>query len=127
MSYKSYKSNNLAEFIRDFNFPNPSWDRLPAGFPDCDGRGLSEKQDRHLFEAIKTAWIIEGGGRKTFYKTAVRKAAFGIAVVIVIVLLGKTITESPEKTITRSANAKTITQTVGEIIESTRSAILKIK
>ena len=120
-------TKSLRDFVKNFDFANPSWEDLPVGFPDCDLSGLTEKQDRHLYGAIKTAWVIEGGGRQDFYKTATRRAAFAMALVIVITLLGKTIIASPQNSVARSANAKTLSQTVGEIIESTRSAILKIK
>src|SRR4030042_4635331 len=46
----------LKRFIKGFYFPNPSWDNLPIGFPNCETHGLS-KEEKYLFDAIKFAWI----------------------------------------------------------------------
>ena len=27
---------NLKQFINNFNYPDPVWDGLPTGFPNCD-------------------------------------------------------------------------------------------
>ena len=53
---KSAQSVSLVRFIRNFNFVNPNWDKLPRGFPYCDLNGLT-KEEKCLFDAITTAWI----------------------------------------------------------------------
>lgn len=56
--YQILNTKELKEFVNDFNFPDPSWDNLPVGFPYCDTNGLS-LQEKHLFNAIKTMWIFD--------------------------------------------------------------------
>lgn len=61
-------NNNLRQFIRSFNFPNPSWDNLPVGFPNISEEGLS-KEEAHLLDAIKLAWLVADEKRSyTIYK-----------------------------------------------------------
>ena len=45
----------LKDFIKNFNFQNPSWENLPEGFPDCDLDGI-DSNDIGSFLAVKTAW-----------------------------------------------------------------------
>jgi len=59
---------NTKHFIKNFNFPNPSWDNLPSGFPNISEEGLS-KEETHLLEAIKMAWLVADEKRSyTIYK-----------------------------------------------------------
>jgi len=51
------QNSKLKIYINSFYFPDPSWENLPVGFPNCDTSTLS-KEENHLFEAIKIAWLI---------------------------------------------------------------------
>ena len=115
----------LKRFIHSWDFANPNWEKLPLSFPDCDKSGLTSKQDKHLFDAIKTEWIIEGDGKKTFYKTAVKRTVLGLAIVTAIVLLGKNMATGTETGLARNVSAKTVSTTVSEIVQATMSAVFK--
>ena len=122
--YKTYMTNKteIKKFIRNFNFPDPKWDNLPQGFPNLNKDGLS-LEEGYLFDAIKTAWIIEGG-RKTFYRAFAKKTLLGVAAAALI-LLGGSLVTAGKNALTTSVSAKTITQSFGEILESTMSAIIR--
>lgn len=47
----------LKQFIKNFNFNEPDWSRLPGGFPDCDLSGLTSAEVGE-FNAICTLWEI---------------------------------------------------------------------
>lgn len=126
MSYKtnkSYKSNSLTEFIRSWDFANPSWENLPLGFPDCDTSTLTQKQDKHLFDAIKTEWVISGGGRRFFYKSIAKRALVGTTIVALL-LFAKNLVSTSES-LTRNVSAKTVGEKVGEIVQATMSAVFR--
>lgn len=118
----NHKSQTLKRFVNEFNFPNPDWSTLPKGFPNLEKDGLT-KQEGHLMDGIKLAWIISGGGRQYFYKTAAKRAAVAVAIVFVL-FAGKNLITS-NQTYTKTVNATTVTAAFEEIIESTRSAIFK--
>lgn len=64
----NHKSNQIKEFIKGYNFSNPSWDNLPTGFPNISKAGLT-KEEAHLLEAIKLAWLVADEKRSyTIYK-----------------------------------------------------------
>ena len=126
MTNKTYTTyTNLKKFVRSWDFANPRWENLPKGFPDCDTSALTQKQDKHLYEAIKTTWVISGGGRKTFYKTVTRRALVGVTIVIFAVLLGRNLAIGREGGITRRVSAKTVGEKVGEIVDATMSAVFR--
>ena len=114
---------NLKQYINQFDFTHPRWDNLPMGFPHCDTSGLTQKQDRHLYNAIKTEWIVEGSGRQYFYKLIARRALVTVAIIFTLLAGRNIITKT--QTNTNTVSAKTVGQTVGEIIESTRSALIR--
>ena len=115
----------LKNSINSWDFSNPDWTKLPTDFPNCDTSGLTSKQDKHLFDAIKTEWIVEGGGREKFYKTAVRQVILGLTVSILGILLFRNLIISPDEYITRSVSAKTVGQTFGDFVEATMSAVFR--
>jgi len=126
MTNKTYTTyTNLKKFVRSWDFANPRWENLPKGFPDCDTSALTQKQDKHLYEAIKTEWIIESDGRKTFYKTAVKRTVLGLAIVAATVLLGRNMATGTETGFARNVSAKTVSDAVGEAIQATMSAVFK--
>jgi hypothetical protein len=125
----------LKNSINSWDFSNPDWNNLPMGFlsepegsmsrwPNLSKTGLT-KEERHLFDAIKTQWIIEGGGREKFYKTAVRQVILGLTVSILGVLLFSNLNTSPDKNLTRSVSAKTVSQSFGDFVEATMSAVFR--
>lgn len=115
------KALPLRVFIRSWDFTNPSWGNLPAGFPDFDKKGLT-REEGHLLDGIKLAWMA-GEGRGVFYKTVARQAVV-TATIIFVLFAGRNIITRTHY-ITNTVSAKTVTQTIGEIIESTASAILR--
>lgn len=134
MAYKPYKTNkmnrtnktySLAEFIRSWDFANPRWENLPEGFLHCDTSALTTKQERHLYDAIKTMWLVSSYGRKVLYKTVAKRAVVGMTAVILLILLGRALAVSPDKKITRSVSAKTVSEVVEDIVVSTMSAIFR--
>ena len=128
MSYMNNKRNKtykLTEAIHSFNFTNPQWEQLPVGFPNCDTSELPTREEKYLFNAIKTAWVISGGGRSYFYKTVFKHTAVGITAIALMIFLGKVLVASPEKKVTRSVSAKTVTRAVEDFVEATMSAVFK--
>lgn len=113
----------LKNFINGWNFADPKWEKLPESFPDCDISELTTKQDRHLFEAIKTAWIVFGGGRDYFVKQVVRRTILAIVIIFVLFAGGNLIKDI--QTDTNTVRAKTVGQVVGNVVEATMSAVFK--
>jgi len=111
----------LKEFVLNFDFENPQWDKLPPDFPNLDKSGLSTEEG-HLLDGIKLAWLT-GEGRETFYKSVTRKALVGVTTVILIVLISNLLTKPVS--FTKSAQAKTLTEAVGEVVEATMSAVFR--
>lgn len=115
----------LKRFIKEFNFPDPEWNNLPEGFPNCDKQSLT-KEESHLLEAIEMAWMLTEKGRTTLYKKFLR-LSFVVIAISTIALLGINILTNPEGKYTKSVNAATISaqlmQNLEGAIESTRSAI----
>jgi hypothetical protein len=58
---KNKKSVSLKQFIKDFDYDNPEWSRLPEGFPHPDTKGL-KREERRIFEGIKMAWVFRKPG-----------------------------------------------------------------
>jgi hypothetical protein len=136
MSYMSNKSytTNTKQFVSEFNFANPRWDKVPADIATLPADGLS-KQEEHLFEAIKLAYFTLEGGRKVVIQKAVRTGAISLIVIVIslISLIALTSFSSGEKlakpvnAATVSAQLKTGSLKAGEIFQSTVSGILKGK
>ena len=119
MSYKSYKTKI---FIKNFNFPNPSWDNLPVGFPNLPKDGLTI-QEGHLLDAIKLAWINSGsGGRKYYFLKTTRSALFVLSVLAVGTLIFNVL-KNPENSYTMNVYAAR--EIVSGVVQSTMSAILR--
>jgi hypothetical protein len=146
MSYMSNKSytTNTKQFVSEFNFADPRWDKLPPNFftlqsfseggPNLPKDDLT-KQEKHLFEAIKLAYFTLEGGRKVVIQKAVRTGAISLIVIVIslISLIALTSFSSGEKlakpvnAATVSAQLKTGSLKAGEIFQSTVSGILKGK
>lgn len=131
--YTPYKTRSLKvrRFIAGFNFVEPNWDNLPGGFPNLDKTGLT-KEEGHLLNGIKLAWLTSAG-RSVFYRTLARRTVLGAAI-ITIALLGRSIITTTNNSYAKSVNAATVSATIKnltkvsaegleDIIESTRSAI----
>ena len=73
--------NNLKQFIRDYNFTNPSWDNLPIGFPNVSEADLN-KEEVHLLEAIKMAWLVADEEKtNTIYKYVLLNRMAGLRII----------------------------------------------
>jgi len=110
-------------FIRNFYFPSPSWENLPVGFPNLSRDGLTYEETL-LLDAIKLAYVNEVG-RKTFTSKAGQALLIGLIILTAVggqALLIRLIS-SPKGEFTKTVSAATLK--VGEIVESTRSAILR--
>lgn len=125
------KTLKLKTFIQEFNFPNPDWTVLPKGFPNLSKKGLT-KEEGHLLDGIKLAWLATGTGKAGFYIKTLR---LGVATfsILFIVLFGISAVKNLEGNHTKSVNAATISATFKkiqqgngmELIESTMSAVFK--
>lgn len=111
------------QLITEFNFPNPDWNNLPSGFPRLDKAGLT-RQEGHLLDGIKLAWIASEG-RDVFYKSLARRTVVGIVILILAILVGKNLITATDKSLTHTVSAKTVSQKVEEVIEATMSAVFK--
>ncbi len=112
----------VKRFIAGFDFPEPDWGNLPDGFPNLDKKGLS-KEEGHLLDGIKLAWVTSEG-RETLYKTTAKRAFVGM-VIVILILLGGNLLANPENSITKSVSAKTVSESVGDFVEATMSAVFK--
>lgn len=121
-THKTYSTYSLAEFVLSWDFENPKWENLPPGFPHCDKRGLT-KQEGHLLDGIKLAWLTSEG-RGVFYKSLARRTVV-LAVLIFVVLLGRSVLTSTDKSVAQSVSAKTVTQAVEDFVEATMSAVFR--
>ncbi|MBN1168249.1 hypothetical protein JXA63_00005 [Candidatus Woesebacteria bacterium] len=70
----------LKAFINSFNYPDPSWENLPNGFPNCDTRGLTP-QEEGLFSGIQLIWYANHGGRQALYRRFAQSMVLFIAMV----------------------------------------------
>ena len=113
----------IKKFIRDFNFPNPNWENLPVGFLDLSKEGLT-KEEGHLLDAIKLAWLTtQPEGRKTLYKNTIKSGLFVfISLMGLISLINHTFLSNE---IEFSSTVQAATVKIDEVIQSTRSAILR--
>lgn len=109
--------------VRSWNFDDPDWNKLPSGFPDCDTSGLTSKQDKHLYEAIKTAWIVEGRGQVYLYKTYAKRVLVAVAAIFILATGSYLITNGQEYA--NTANAKTVGQKVEGAVQATMSAVFR--
>ena len=119
----------IKKFIRDWDFPHPDWNKLPKDFPNCETEGLN-KEEKHLFGAIKLAWMTSMG-KGELYKNLARRSllAFGVSLILVT---GYSFFAYPESSFSKAVNAATISATfkhgqiqVQDILESTASALFK--
>jgi hypothetical protein len=76
----SKKTTKLKKFINTFNYPEPSWDKLPTGFPNCDTKGLTP-YEQGLFSGITLIWYANHGGRPALYKRFAKSLALIFAMV----------------------------------------------
>jgi hypothetical protein len=107
-------------FIKNFNFTNPDFSSVPNNFPGLSKTGLT-REERHLLDAIVLAWITSEG-RDYFLKRTARHTAIAVAIVFVLLAGGKVITTSQN---TKTVNAKTVGNVVGDVIEATMSAVFR--
>jgi hypothetical protein len=112
----------LKNSINSWDFSNPDWNKLPTDFPNCDTSGLITKQEGHLFDGIKLAWLASEG-RNYLIKRTVRHTAIVTAIIFVL-LTGKNII-TQNSTNTNTVSAKTVSQTVGDFVEATMSAVFR--
>lgn len=131
MSYMSNKS-----YIKNFNFPNPNWDNLPVGFPNCDTSGLT-KEEICLLDAIKLAWLTgTPAGKRQIASRFVKSCSFVLISLITLITLITLIFPYSEAQLTKPVSAATISATLKQsvqldiknienLIESTMSAIRK--
>lgn len=111
----------LSRFIRTWDFANPTWDSLPAGFPNLPKTGLT-REEGHLLDGIRLAWTASEG-RDYLIKTVSRRAAV-VAAIIFVLLVGRNIITRTHY-ITNTVSAKTVSQVVGEAVQATMSAVFK--
>lgn len=72
---------NIKEFIKDYDFTNPTWENLPSGFPNLDQEGLT-KEEVHLLEAIKMAWLVADEEKtNTIYKYILMNRMAGLRII----------------------------------------------
>jgi hypothetical protein len=128
-AYKSASAVSLSSFIKKWNFPDPDWSTLPADFPNCDTSTL-EKEEKHLFGAIKFAWTVSVG-RPIFYKNLIKRSLLTTGVILILAL-GYAVLSNPGSTLSKAVNAATISAQfrqsqiqVHDILESTASALFK--
>ena len=118
-------------FVRNFNFPNPDWSSLPTGFPDLSKTGLT-KEEGHLLDGIKLAWLATGTGKAGLYKNTLKLGVATLSILF-IVLFSINAVKNLEGNFTRSVNAATISATFKKIqqgngmglVESTMSAMFR--
>ncbi len=73
--------NNIKQFIKGYNFTNPSWDNLPNGFPNVSKVGLT-KEEVHLLDAIKIAWLVADEEQtNTIYKYLLLNRMAGLRII----------------------------------------------
>ena len=118
---RKMSTSDLNKFVNEFDFPEPDWTTLPEGFPNLSKNGLS-KEEGHLLDGIKLAWVTSEG-RSVFFKSVAKRTSVVTAIVFVF-LIGKSLLTS-NQTITKTVSAKTVGEKVGEIVEATRSAIFR--
>lgn len=114
----------LREYINTFDFPEPDWSNLPVGFPSLDKTGLT-KEEGHLLDGIRLAWLTSEG-REVFYKTLARRTVV-IVVLVFVVLFGRSVLISTNKSVTRTVSAKVMGERVGDFVEATMSAVFRSK
>lgn len=135
MAIKDNSTNNLKEFIRNYNLAKPNWDSLPKNFPDCNKRKLTNRE-LLLLDAIKLAWINENKNGK---KYIINKS---IQTVLILIAIGISLIEAGKLSFAKSGlivgvNAATVSANLrrinlesspqeiwSEIIESTNSALI---
>lgn len=117
----NHESQSLKSFVNNWDFANPNWSFLPPNFPNIPKNGLS-REEGHLLDGIKLAWMASEG-RDYLVKTVAKRVAVTAVIIFILVVGGSLIKNS--RTGTKTVSAKTVTQTIGGIIESTTSAILR--
>ena len=112
----------INEFVNNFNFPNPSWENLPEGFPNLDKDGLTT-QEGHLLDAIKLAWINSNEQGKKYFLQKTARNVFFVLSILVIGTLTVRVLKNPQNSYTMNVHAAT--EKVSEVVQSTMSAILR--
>jgi hypothetical protein len=124
----------MKRFIREFNFPQPDWSSLPAGFPNCDLSGLT-KEEKCLLDAIKMAWLTgTKQGKRQLRNRLAKSCSLTLITLITLISLISLILSSPQSHFAKPVNAATVSAAlkqsvqinIGDLIESTMSAIRKI-
>ncbi len=120
--YKIQNTKELKQFVSEFNFPDPSWENLPSGFPEVSKKGLNREQS-HLLDAIILAWTATNPTGKSQLFAQVRLGFISLFFLIGFISLITLIVMSPQEMIIKPANAAGIK--IDQAIESTMSAILR--
>lgn len=115
------EQQKLMHFINNFSFPNPDWNVLPADFPNISKTGLT-KEEGHLLDGIKLAWL-SSKGKAYFIKITARRT-FVVATIIFVLLAGRNIITGSHTT-SKTVSAKTVSQVVGEAVQATMSAVFR--
>ncbi len=115
--------NATKTFINEFNFRDPVWATVPDDFPKLSKKGLS-KVEGHLLNGIMLAWTASIG-RKVFAKSVAKHAMFGFSIVVIAILLGKTLIGGSQNLVSKNVLAKTVSESVGEIVDATMSAVFR--
>ena len=115
--------NTTKTFINEFNFRDPDWATLPLNFPKLSKKGLS-KVEEHLLDGIKLAWMVSVG-RKVFAKSVAKRVMIGFSILVISVLLGETLLSGTQNLFTQSVSAKTVSESVTEMVQATMSAVFR--
>ena len=115
-------NKDTKKFIKEFDFPNPNWNQLPPGFPSLSKAELT-KQEKHLLDGIKLAWLITDEGKGYLYKSFAQKTLIGVTAIILIVLVTNLLTKSVS--LTNNVQAKTVVETEEKVVEATISAVFR--
>ena len=78
----------------------------------------------NLLDGIKLAWTVSVG-RKVFANSVTKHAMFGFSIVVIAILLGKTFIGGSQYLVTKNVSAKTVSESVGELVDATMSAVFR--
>lgn len=111
----------IKKFIQGFKFESPNWENLPPNFPNIPKKGLS-REEKHLLDAIKTAWYLNERGRSLLYK---KTLLISILAFISFISLISLISLANQGTLPKPVNAATVK--IDKVIQSTMSAVRRTK
>ena len=136
--YQIPNTQEIKNFIKVFNFPDPDWENLPIGFPDVSKKGLN-KEESYLLEGIILAWLAgEKRGKMVLLKNSIKSGVISF-IILAILSLFINFTQGPGWQYTKQVSAATISATlkttgissdadeINIFLDSTISGILKRK